>query len=97
MVEDPTGAVVVGVGPTDDANQRQILAVRSSDGVEQPAPLITVAGKQGWMAALVVWLHDTTSLQAGLAASSEPILVSITDFKRFRDNWKKVRERLRVF
>ena len=33
-MEDPTGAVVVGVGPTDDANQRQVLAVRSGDGVE---------------------------------------------------------------
>lgn len=34
MVEDPVGAVVVGIGSSDDANHWQILAVSSGDGVE---------------------------------------------------------------
>ena len=34
MVEDPIGTIVVGVGPTNDADQRQVLAVRSGNGVE---------------------------------------------------------------
>lgn len=34
MVEDPVGAIVVGIGSTNYANHRKILAVSSSDGVE---------------------------------------------------------------
>ena len=34
MVKHSVGAVVVGVGPSDDADQRQVLAVRAGDGVE---------------------------------------------------------------
>lgn len=34
MVEDPIGAVVVGIGSSDDAYHRKIFAVRAGDGVE---------------------------------------------------------------
>lgn len=38
MVEDPTRTVVVGVGSANDADQRQVLAVRSGDRVEHAEP-----------------------------------------------------------
>jgi len=38
VVEDPTRTIVVGVGPTNDADQRQVLAVRSGDRVEHAEP-----------------------------------------------------------
>lgn len=38
MVEDPIRAVVVGVRPTDYANDRQVLTVRTSDGVQDAEP-----------------------------------------------------------
>lgn len=34
VVEDPVGAVVVGVRPTDDADDGEVLAVGSGDGVD---------------------------------------------------------------
>ena len=34
MVEDAVGAVVVGVGPADDADDGEVLAVGARDGVE---------------------------------------------------------------
>ena len=34
MVEDPVGAVVVGVGSADDADEGEVLAVGAGDGVE---------------------------------------------------------------
>ena len=34
VVEDAVGAVVVGVGPADDADDGQVLAVGAGDGVE---------------------------------------------------------------
>lgn len=38
MVEDPVSSVVVGIGTSDDANQRQILAVRTGDRIEDAEP-----------------------------------------------------------
>jgi hypothetical protein len=34
MVENPVGPIVIGVGPTNNANERQVLTVRAGDGVE---------------------------------------------------------------
>lgn len=34
VVENPVGAVVVGVGTANDADEREVLAVRAGDGVE---------------------------------------------------------------
>lgn len=34
MVEDSVGSVIVGVGTTDDANERQVLTVRAGDRIQ---------------------------------------------------------------
>ncbi|KAJ1416241.1 hypothetical protein SESBI_17416 [Sesbania bispinosa] len=61
-MEDPIGTEVVGVGSTNDANHRQVLTVRSGDGVDHAqstdgerhdassnaaAPRVTVGGVPG--------------------------------------------------
>ena len=38
MVKDAVGAVVVGVGPTNDANNGKILAICPRDGVKDAEP-----------------------------------------------------------
>lgn len=38
VMEDPVGAIVVGVGTADDANERQILTVGTGNGVENTEP-----------------------------------------------------------
>nr|GMC81617.1 hypothetical protein GW17_00029875 [Ipomoea batatas] len=38
VVQDPVGAVVVGVWAADDANHREILTVGAGDGVEHAQP-----------------------------------------------------------
>lgn len=37
-MEDPVGSIIVGVGPTNYANHRQVLTVSSSNSVEDTKP-----------------------------------------------------------
>lgn len=38
VMQNPVGAVIVRVGPTDDANQRQVLTIRTGDGIQHAEP-----------------------------------------------------------
>lgn len=38
VMEDPVGAVVIGIGPPDDADHGEVLAVGAGDGIEDAEP-----------------------------------------------------------